>query len=88
MDAIQNAFKGVGGNSSIYSLKMSEFFSLVKVLYIIFILLYNLCCCFKLLGVKQCLVTIQEEAVKVHDLLADGINAGTLQVQVFINLKL
>ena len=35
MDAIQNAFKGAGGNSSIVF--KIQFFSLVKLLYIIFI---------------------------------------------------
>lgn len=32
-------------------------------------------------GVKQCIVSMHEKAEEVHHLIAEGINAGTFQVQ-------
>lgn len=37
-------------------------------------------------GVKQCIVSMHEKAEEVHHLIAEGINAGTFQVQVLKGL--
>ena len=33
-------------------------------------------------GIKKSIISVHEKAEKVHDLIAEGINSGMLQVQV------
>jgi len=82
MDAIQDAFKEAGGNSWIdFYFQSCIFCSAIYLSCFVLSETSGLLSLFSS-GLKESLALVVGEAMKVHDLLADGISSGTLQVQV------